>query len=145
MAPGGRSNPTADGAYVCARLMATLAQDKPAVSFPYSRFREFLHAKPFTQVVRVEISTGHAEVIHEDPCYIGHVNRSPTLPDILTSSHEGPWDLVDQRRAGSTSARGSWPTTGARSTIRTRIRIQGSRRMGPRCWRCWLGWRPSGR
>ncbi len=97
MSPGGRSNPTADGKYICARLMEEPAQEKPAISFSYSRFREFFHAKPFTQIVRVEIATGEVEVVHEEHCYIGHVNTSPTLPDILTFCHEGPWDLVDQR------------------------------------------------
>jgi len=97
MVPGGRSNPTADGKYVCARIMEEPPQKEAAVSFSYSRFREFFHAKPFTQIVRVEVATGDTEVIHEDNCYIGHVNTSPALPDILTFCHEGPWDLVDQR------------------------------------------------
>ncbi len=97
MAPGGRSNPTADGTYLCARIMEEPPEEKAAISFSYSRFREFFHAKPFTQIIRVEVATGDVEVIHEDRCYIGHVNTSPTLPDILTFCHEGPWDLVDQR------------------------------------------------
>ena len=97
MSPGGRANPTADGTYFCARIMKEPAQEKAAVSFSYSRFREFFHAKPFTQIVRVEIATGAVEVIHEEKCYIGHVNTSPTLPEIMTFCHEGPWDLVDQR------------------------------------------------
>ena len=44
-------------------LMKEPAQEKAAVSFSYSRFREFFHAKPFTQIVRVEIATGAVEVI----------------------------------------------------------------------------------
>jgi oligogalacturonide lyase len=100
-APKGMSpqcaDPTADGKYVCARIMEEPPQEKAAVSFSYSRFREFFHAKPFTQIVRIDVTTGHADVVHEDRCYIGHVNTSPTLPDILTFCHEGPWDLVDQR------------------------------------------------
>jgi oligogalacturonide lyase len=97
MSPGGRSNPTADGKYICARIMEEPEQEKAAISYSYSRFREFFHAKPFTQIVRIEVATGHADVIHEENCYIGHVNTSPTLPDILTFCHEGPWNLVDQR------------------------------------------------
>jgi len=97
MSPGGRSNPTADGKYICARIMREPKQEKAAISYSYSRFREFFHAKPFTQIVRVETATGEAEVVHEDNCYIGHVNTSPTLPNSLTFCHEGPWDLVDQR------------------------------------------------
>jgi oligogalacturonide lyase len=97
MSPGGPANPTADGKYFCARIMEEPAQEKAAISFSYSRFREFFHAKPYTQIVRVEIATGAVEVIHEESCYIGHINTSPVLPDILTFCHEGPWDLVDQR------------------------------------------------
>lgn len=97
MSPGGRSNPTADGKYICARIMEEVPQESAAISFSYSRFREFFHAKPFTQIVRIDVATGQADVIHEEHCYIGHVNTSPTLPDILTFCHEGPWDLVDQR------------------------------------------------
>jgi len=91
------ANPTADGRYICTSLMREPEQETAAVSFSYSRFREFFHAKPFTQIVRVEVATGEAEVVHEDRCYIGHVNTSPALPDIMTFCHEGPWNLVDQR------------------------------------------------
>ncbi|MBN1584679.1 MAG: oligogalacturonide lyase, partial [Anaerolineae bacterium] len=46
---------------------------------------------------RIEIATGKIEIVHEDRRYMGHVNASPTLPDILTYCHEGPWNLIDQR------------------------------------------------
>ena len=97
MSPGGRANPTADGRYICARLMKEPLQETPRILFSYSRFREFFLAKPFTQIVRIEVATGAVEVIHEDYCYIGHINTSPTNPDTLTFCHEGPWDEVDQR------------------------------------------------
>ena len=97
MVPDARANPSADGKYVCSRLTEDIPEDSPAISFAYSRFREFFHAKPFTQIVRVEVATGKMDVIHEDHCYIGHVNTSPTLPNILTFCHEGPWNLVQQR------------------------------------------------
>jgi oligogalacturonide lyase len=96
MSPGNLS-PTADGKYVCTRIMEEPAEQKAAISFSYSRFREFFHAKPYTQIVRVAVETGHVEAIHEEHFYIGHINTSPELPDILTFCHEGPWDLVDQR------------------------------------------------
>ncbi|MCU0521800.1 MAG: oligogalacturonate lyase family protein [Anaerolineae bacterium] len=92
-----RANPTADGTYVCTRFMVEPPQDKAAIPFSYSRFREFFHAKPLSQIVRIDVATGAIEVVHEDRCYIGHINTSPTLPDIMTFCHEGPWDLVDQR------------------------------------------------
>jgi oligogalacturonide lyase len=97
MSPDNRANPTADGKYICTRLMEEKKQDKPTIEFAYSRFREHFFAKPFSQIVRIEIATGQMEVIHEDRCYIGHINTSSTLPDVLTFCHEGPWHLVEQR------------------------------------------------
>jgi oligogalacturonide lyase len=94
---GGRSNPTADGRYVCTRIMEQPQQTEASISYSYSRFREFFLAKPFTQIIRIEVATGLDEVVHEDRCYIGHINTSPVLPDILTFCHEGPWREVDQR------------------------------------------------
>ena len=96
----GRANPTADGRYICVMLMEDQPEEKPAISFSYSRFREFFHLKPLTQIARVEIATGKMEVIHEDRRYMGHVNTSPALPDIMTYCHEGPWNWIDQRMWG---------------------------------------------
>jgi len=93
----GRANPTADGKYVCVMLMEDQPEEEAKISFSYSRFREFFHLKPLTQIVRIEVATGKMEVIHEDRRYMGHVNTSPVLPDILTYCHEGPWNWIDQR------------------------------------------------
>lgn len=106
MVPDNRANPTADGRYLCSRLMEDIAQARPTIDFAYSRFREHFHARPLSQIIRVEIATGQMEVIHEDRCYIGHINTSPSLPDILTFCHEGPWHLVEQRIWGLNIASG---------------------------------------
>ena len=66
MAIRGRANPTADGTYVCVMLMEDQPEEKLAISFSYSRFREFFHLKPLTQIARIEVATGEMEVIHED-------------------------------------------------------------------------------
>ena len=97
MLPRGRANPTADGKYICTMLMEDQPEEKPSISFSYSRFREYFHLKPLTQIVRIEIATGETEVIHEERRYMGHVNTSPALSDILTYCHEGPWNWIDQR------------------------------------------------
>jgi oligogalacturonide lyase len=97
MTARGRANPTADGRYVCTCLMKTPEEKGSQISYSYSRFREFYHAQPFTQIVRVDVETGEVDVIHEDHCYIGHINTSPMLPEVMTFCHEGPWDLVEQR------------------------------------------------
>ncbi|MFN2285722.1 MAG: oligogalacturonate lyase family protein, partial [Anaerolineae bacterium] len=80
MLPRGRANPTADGKYICTMLMEDQPEDTPHISFSYSRFREYFHLKPLTQIVRIEIASGKVDVIHEDRRYMGHVNTSPALP-----------------------------------------------------------------
>lgn len=92
-----RASPTADGKYICGRFMEVPEQKEAAVAFSYSRFVEFFEAKPFTQIVRIEVETGQIEVLHEDYRYIGHINTSPTRPELMTFCHEGPWDWIDQR------------------------------------------------
>jgi oligogalacturonide lyase len=100
MLPRGRANPTADGKYVCTMLMEEQPQDRPSISFAYSRFREFFETKPFTQIARIDLETGEQAVIHEDKRYMGHVNTSPTQAHLLTYCHEGPWSLIEQRMWG---------------------------------------------
>ena len=93
----GRSSPTADGKYLCVMLMEEQRQKESCISFSYSSFQKLHKLKPLTQIVRIEAATGQADVIHEDRRYMGHVNSSPMLPDIMTFCHEGPWDLIGQR------------------------------------------------
>jgi len=93
----GRPGTNADGKYICTRLAKTNKDDKAKISFAYSSFRDQFYAKPLSQIVRIEVATGKADVIHEDYCYITHENASPKNPDIMTFCHEGPWHLVEQR------------------------------------------------
>jgi oligogalacturonide lyase len=97
MDPSDRTNPTADGKYLIAKLTEPMPQEKQTIDFAYSRFRESFFAKPLTQLIRIAIATGTAEVIHEDRCYLNHINTSSSLPEITTFCHEGPWHLVEQR------------------------------------------------
>lgn len=96
----GRPASTADGKYICSTLVEYPPEDKPQISFSYSRFREFFKNPPFTQIARIEVATGKADIILEDRRYMTHVNTSHTLPDIMTYCHEGPWDWVEQRMWG---------------------------------------------
>jgi len=92
-----RANPTSDGKYICAQLMEDVPQETTGITFAYSRFGEYFEKKPLTQIARIEIETGKQEIIHEDRRYMGHVNNSPTEPDLLTFCHEGPWHKIEQR------------------------------------------------
>jgi oligogalacturonide lyase len=56
--------------------------------------------------LRIEAETGRSDVLHEESCYIGHTNTSPTNPQAVTFCHEGPWGLVDQRMWGLNVATG---------------------------------------
>jgi oligogalacturonide lyase len=55
----------------------------------------------------VEVDSGAAQVVFEEDYWIGHVNTSPTQPDILTFCHEGPWDQVDNRIWGLNAGTGT--------------------------------------
>jgi oligogalacturonide lyase len=73
----------------------------------YVGFRETWEARPPSRIVRVEVDSGAAQVVFEEDYWIGHVNTSPTQPDILTFCHEGPWDQVDNRIWGLNAGTGT--------------------------------------
>lgn len=92
-------NVTADGRYVCAGVYEDLSDKfKIDLQHGYVGFPEYHEAKPLSRILRVPTAGGGpAEVIHEEKYWIGHVNTSPTLPNILSFCHEGPWQRVDNR------------------------------------------------
>jgi oligogalacturonide lyase len=92
------TNVTADGKYLCTGIYEDLSDRfKVDLLHGYVGFREYWAAMPRSQVIRVDVDTGQAEVVFEEIYWIGHVNTSPTLPNILTYCHEGPWQEVDNR------------------------------------------------
>lgn len=114
---GGTTNVTADGASVMISFSENLS-DRLALDLGngYVGFREYWEARPLSQILRVPVDGGAAEVVHEERAWIGHVNTSPAHPELLTFCHEGPWHLVDHRiwlldlSTGGTAA--IRPTTG---------------------------------
>ena len=92
---------SADGRYVCNMMREKVENGEPEIEYPYSYFPTLYPAKPLTQIIRVEITTGKMEIIHEDYRFMTHVNLSPTQSDILTFCHEGPWHQVEQRIWGA--------------------------------------------
>jgi oligogalacturonide lyase len=92
------TNVTADGKYLCTGIYEDLSDRfKVDLLHGYVGFREYWAAMPRSQVIRVDVDTGQAEFVFEENYWIGHVNTSPTLPNILTYCHEGPWQEVDNR------------------------------------------------
>lgn len=102
---------TADGHYICTGLYEDLS-DRFALDLlhGYVGFHEYWQAKPLSQIVRVATAGSGAEVVFEEHYWIGHVNASPTMPNLLSYCHEGPWDQVDTRIWGLELTTGkTWP------------------------------------
>jgi oligogalacturonide lyase len=92
------TNCTADGKYVFFGSWLDLSdQITTDLLRGYVGFREIWQARPQSQIVRVAVDGKFSEVVFEEDYWIGHVNTSPTQPDLLTFCHEGPWDKVDHR------------------------------------------------
>jgi len=91
-------NCAADGKHLCAGIFEDLS-DRLRIDYGhgYVGFRETCEAKPESRILRVATDGSGAEVIWQEQCWIGHVNTSPTQPNVLTFCHEGPWDMVDNR------------------------------------------------
>jgi len=91
-------NCTADGKYVCAGIFEDLSgRFRIDYGRGYIGFKETWEAHPTSRILRVSTDGGGAEVVWEEQTWIGHVNTSPTQPNLLTFCHEGPWHLVDNR------------------------------------------------
>ncbi|HUV37984.1 MAG TPA: oligogalacturonate lyase family protein, partial [Planctomycetota bacterium] len=89
-------NCTADGKYVCVGVYEDLS-DRFRIDLNYIGFRETCEAHPSSRIVKVAVDGSHAEVVWEEKTWIGHINTSPTQPNLLTFCHEGPWEIVDHR------------------------------------------------
>lgn len=92
------TNVTADGKYVCTGLFEDLSGHFTIdLLHGYVGFHEYWEAMPLSRVLRIDTESGAADVVFEEQYWIGHVNTSPALPNILTFCHEGPWAKVDNR------------------------------------------------
>lgn len=100
-------NCSADGRHLYASISEDMS-DRFRVDYlrGYVGFRETWEARPLSQIVRIAVDGSGGEAIFEEQYWIGHVNTSPTLNDLLTFCHEGPWDLVDNRIWGMNTASG---------------------------------------
>lgn len=107
---GGSLSVTADGRYVCTAIRQRVAfENQLDLAHGYVGFRELFEAHPYTQILKIAVDGGLAEVVHEEHNWITHVNTSPGLPTILTFCHEGPWYLVQQRIWGLDLSRPGQP------------------------------------
>jgi oligogalacturonide lyase len=63
----------------------------------YIGMRETFQANPKCSIICIDVETGKVDEIWNEDVWLGHVNPSPTQPNLLTFCHEGPWNLVDHR------------------------------------------------
>ena len=92
------TNCSADGQYVLFGTWQDLSDKIPTdLLRGYVGFKEIWEAQPLSRIIRAAADGSSSEVVFEENYWIGHVNTSPTQPDILTFCHEGPWDKVDNR------------------------------------------------
>ena len=91
------TNCSSDGRYVFSGMRRDLSDQIRTDLNRGVGSRETWEAKPRSQIIRVAVDSGAAQVIFEEDYWINHINTSPTKADILTFCHAGPWDLVDNR------------------------------------------------
>jgi len=91
-------NCAADGKYIYAGVFEDLSH---RLRIDYGRgyvgFPETWEAQPESRIYRVAVDGAGAGVVWKEQCWIGHVNTSPTQPQLITFCHEGPWIKVDNR------------------------------------------------
>ncbi len=88
----------ADGRFAYATVGEDLSGRVYAnLSASYIGMRETFEARPDTRIVRIDTERGGGEEIWQEYAWVGHVNPSPTRPQLLSFCHEGPWNLVDHR------------------------------------------------
>jgi oligogalacturonide lyase len=107
----GQVSCTSDGQYVVTALCEDLSHRITLnLQHGYVGHRELMEANPLCRIIRIPAAGGIAEIVHEEHAWVGHVNASPTEPDLITFCHEGPWQLVDHRIWGLYLSKGeAWP------------------------------------
>ena len=94
----GGARPTGDGESIVFGLTEDTSRRIHAnLSAGYIGMRDIFEAKPDCRIVRIHLASGRAEEVWQENCWVGHVNPSTTLGNIISFCHEGPWQLVDHR------------------------------------------------
>lgn len=89
---------TADGKMLVIGLYQDLSSRFPTdMDNGYIGFREYWEAHPHSMIYALDLDSGMLRLVFEDDAWLGHFNPSPTLPQVMTFCHEGPWDQVDNR------------------------------------------------
>ncbi|MCU4742413.1 oligogalacturonate lyase family protein [Natronoglomus mannanivorans] len=83
---------SADGANVIVSIVEDV-RDRTGDDWMTEKFELGPHSK----VLSIPTDGGEVETLVEVDRWIGHVNPSPTRPELLTYCEEGPWGRVDNR------------------------------------------------
>jgi oligogalacturonide lyase len=77
---------------------ASDAQREIARKYPekHDFFDRIFDAHLPNKLFTINLKTGELKVIHGENTWLGHVQFSPTDPDLLMFCHEGPWQKVDR-------------------------------------------------
>jgi oligogalacturonide lyase len=59
-------------------------------------FDRIYDAHLLNSIFTIDIATGEMKTVHSENNWLGHIQFSPTDPDILMFCHEGPWHKVDR-------------------------------------------------
>jgi oligogalacturonide lyase len=59
-------------------------------------FDRIYDAHLLNKIFTIDIKTGEFKVVHEENNWLGHIQFSPTDPNVLMFCHEGPWHKVDR-------------------------------------------------
>jgi oligogalacturonide lyase len=95
--PGSISSLNADGTLLAGSLGGAEAREifkkYPAKSDFFNRIYD---AKVQHILFTINTKTGKRDEIYQENTWLGHVQFSPTDPDLLMYCHEGPWGKVDR-------------------------------------------------
>lgn len=94
---GGFSTINADGT-VLAGSFAAPEQAEIARKYPKKSefFDRIYDAHLLNSIFTIDIASGAMKVVHAENTWLGHIQFSPTDPDVLMFCHEGPWHKVDR-------------------------------------------------
>jgi oligogalacturonide lyase len=94
---GGIATINADGTLFAGSFAAP---EQAEINRKYPKKSEFFDriydAHLLNSIFTINIKTGEYKVVHAENNWLGHIQFSPTDPNILMFCHEGPWHKVDR-------------------------------------------------
>jgi oligogalacturonide lyase len=94
---GGIATVNADGTMFAGSIVDP-AQSEILRKYPKKSdyFNRIYDAHLKNSIFTIDIRTGQTRIVHEENNWLGHIQFSPTDPNILMFCHEGPWHKVDR-------------------------------------------------